>query len=227
MLDLYDSHLQFMINKLDHKSTGSCLKLVVSNPPIKQTIPPSYEDNANTGFSSNVRRRGPNLFSLFALDPSHCLECELTLETQEREDENNPEPSEVICHFPNISDEKLNDYVWKDETLLGMILIQFQMKVIRQLLTFCANQHASNLVVYTDDARSESLGIYREFLFTEGYFIPETESNPEIIIPTNSQAIEKWDNYMNKVNIQLHQTLWREQSLNPAIRQYLKTHPLG
>ena len=129
----------------------------------------------------------------------------------------------MICHFPNISDEKLNDYVWKDETLLGMILIQFQMKIMEQLLAFCANQYASNLVLYIDDAEIESLEIYREFLFTEGYPLPQTADNSEIIIPTNKQAIQKWTKYVNKINIEFRQTLWREQRLNPAIRQYLKT----
>ena len=133
----------------------------------------------------------------------------------------------MICHFPNISDEKLNDYVWGNETLLGMILIQFQMKIMEQLLTFCENQYASSLVVYADDTEADSLGIYREFLFTDGYSLPRVVDNPKIIIPINEQTNQKWAEYRTKVDSQFRQTLWREQRLNPAIRQYLKTHLLG
>jgi hypothetical protein len=226
MFDFYDSHLQFEDNELGHKTTGSSLKLVVSNPPPHQTTQ-SYKEISKAGFSSEVQKRGSYLYSLLVRDSSHYLECELFLEAQKRKDANDLEPLAVICHFPNISDEKLNDYVWEDEILLGMILIQFQMKTMEQLLVFCSNQHASNLIIYTDDTEAESLEIYREFLLTEGRSLSQVTDNFEIIIPINEQIVQKWDQYMKKVNIQFRQTLWREQRLNPAIHQYLKIHPLG
>jgi len=73
------------------------------------------------------------------------------------------------------------------------------MKIMEQLLMFCSNQYASNLIIYTDDTQSEALGIYREFLVTEGYPLPQVVDNPEISILINEKTIHSWAKYMNKV----------------------------
>lgn len=75
----------------------------------------------------------------------------------------------VICHFPYIDDDVLNHFVSEDEDLLGMILIQFQMKILNQLLSFCASKNATNLIIRIDENISEAIGIYQEI----GVFYPK------------------------------------------------------
>ena len=133
----------------------------------------------------------------------------------------------MICHFPGIFDEKLVGYVWGDETLLGIILIQFQMKIMEQLLLFCANHYASQLVIYVEDDQDEVLGIYREFLYTEYLLLNQTNDNTQLTIPTHQYTFQNWSKFMNKVTLKFGQTLWQKQRTNPAVRHYLKTHPFG
>ncbi len=210
------------------------LKLVISNTDLDtKSSQPSQAPSLPSGgapFTAKIILRGPSLYSLAACDPSHHLNCELLLETlaneQENEYENSLEPKIVICHYPIIPDDDLNHYVWEDETLLGITLIQFQMKLMEQLLLFCTNHNASQLKIYADDGQEETLGIYREYLYANGSNLDRSGDNAQIIMPMCQQVSQDWLSFMNKVTLDFRQTLWRDQRTNPAIRHYLKHHPL-
>lgn len=205
--------------------TGPQLKLVVSNCdplPIEPTN--TKNQHVSSSLIANVHLRGPYLYEMTIEDPSHYLECDLILEVEEAHDEF--ESARVICHFPNISNEKLDDLVEGDETLLGMILVQFQMKILEQLLLFCATHYASKLVIFVDDAQADELEIYRDFLAYEDQTITPQGEKTEMIIPADREAFDQWIDFMEDVTIKFRQTLWREQKNNLAIRQYLERHSL-
>jgi hypothetical protein len=69
----------------------------------------------------------------------------------------------VLCHFPNILTEQLNEFIEEDETLHGMIMVQFQMKILEQLLLFSSDHEALSLFIHTENtSEGHALGIYRK-----------------------------------------------------------------
>jgi len=210
------------------EKTNASLELVVSNsnplqePPFSQTT--WSNSKGKPSFTAEVHVRGPNLYSLLARDLFDHLECELILETEER-DSDSLEPVAVICHFPNISDEKLQDHIWLDDTLYGIIMIQFQIKLLEQLLLFCATHYASKLIIFADDVQADALGVYQDFLTYHDQTLTYKGEKTEMVIPADRATFDAWIDFMEKITIDFRQTLWREQRSNPFIRQYLKNYP--
>ena len=210
------------------EKTNASLELVVSNssplqePSSSQTTPSS--SYVKSSFAAEVHVRAPNLYSLLARDPSHYLECELILETEVKEADNF-EAVAVICHFPNISDEKLQEHIWLDDTLYGIIMIQFQIKLLEQLLLFCATHYASKLIIFADDVQADALDVYQDFLTYKDQTPTFKGENTEMVIPADRATFDAWIDFMEKITIDFRQTLWREQRSNPFIRQYLKNYP--
>lgn len=214
-------------NKLHNlkKTATSHLRLVVSNPPPAEEENMLLEGNPNEGFKAEIRKKGDNLYTLFARDAAHCLKCRFDLEMQE--DAEDLEPMSVVCHFPDMPAEVLFAMIEEDETLLGMILIQFQVKVLEKLLLFCSEQCASYLFVHTSHVPEEdhALGIYSNLAAYEGLVPTATGNKVQIAIPTTMEPYDKLVDLMDKLNREFRQTLWREQRTNPAIRRYLKANP--
>jgi hypothetical protein len=52
------------------------------------------------------------------------------------------------------------------------------------------------------------------------------EEQTEIVIPTDVETYEEVVDFMNEVEKQFRKTLWREQTVNLAFREYLKGHAL-
>ena len=209
-----------------HDVVNERLRLVVSNP----SFPPSQKStitssNLTSCFDSEVHVKGPNLYGMSLQDQPYSLKCDLILEVEDAPDDF--ESGTVICHFPIIEGDELNSLVEEDETLFGMIMIQFQMKIMEQLLLFCGNHSANTLVIYTDDVQAEELEIYYDFLGQKDQVINERGEVTELIIPSHREAFDNWIDFMDEVNLKFRQTLWSEQSTNPTIREYLKYHPLG
>lgn len=150
------------------------LYLVPKNPhPSSLNTPKkaSQETDSNSArpsFSAEIRVKGPCLYEMALQDPSHYLACDLILEVEKSNQEH--EGISVICHFPTLSDKELNDFVEEDEALCDMFMVQFQMKILEQLLLFCATYHASTLVIFADDAQADDLGVYQDFLTYEAHY---------------------------------------------------------
>ncbi len=215
-------------NKLSEKPVaikpkGTILQLVVSNSSSQslQVIPSVRNSNTTSAFTAKVRLMGPWLYEMKIQDPTYHLRCDLTLEVEEAHSEY--EPGKVICHFPVISDTKLRSFVEEDETLQGMLMIQFQMKILEQLLLFCGEYSVSELIIYTDDAQAEELGIYQDFLTHQDQTLTSKGEKTEMVIPTDSDTFDEWIDFMDEVNLKIGQELWREQRFNPTIRAYLKS----
>lgn len=199
----------------------------VSKPQFTKStfLKPSEDLSSLPPFSSEIRQRAPGLHAMVIQDPSHYLFCELILEVQKGRHES--EYGIVICQFPKISDEKLKIYVNEDETLSGMIMIRFQMKIMEQLLIFCTHQRASNLIIYVDDDQAKTMGIYQDFVVSEDHVVTPVGEKTEMIVLTDPEIFDDWMQYMNQVTILFQQTLWQDQSGNPAIRRYLKSYEIS
>lgn len=198
------------------KSSRPHLKLVVSNPD--PMLIKGASKLTDSGLMATVCANGPNIYEMALEDPRHPLKCDLLLEI---------DPQRVICHFPLICGEELNTLVEEDETLYGIIMIQFQMKILEQLLLFCSNHDASHLVVYTDDDQAICLDIYEDFLTSKDQVLTPGGEKTKMIIAADMVTFDSWIDYMAEVNLKFRQTLWQDQRFNLAIKRYLKTYPLN
>jgi hypothetical protein len=204
------------------KDSATSLKLVVSNPPpTPKASVLSQPPLSNSEFSSTTRNVGPYVYELNIQDPFHDLKCSLMLDNEKKGNE-----TRAVCHFPNILNEE-NKFLEEDEDLYGIIMIQFQMKVLEQLFVFCANHEASHLTIYMDDAKASGFGIYHDFLNYCHQSSTVNNKYTEIVISIDQQTFNKWLSFMADMNLQLGQSLWREQQSNLAIRHYLKSRSRG
>lgn len=211
------------------KTEAPSLRLVVSNPePVEKPFRPFLLSRPTEGFSAelktvSVKGKPFTLYKMTIKDPSHYLECSLTLEVQENL--NNDEEGKVICRFSPLNDDPLNDLVMKDETLFGLILVQFQMKVMEQLLLFCSDRCASQLTIYITDEQAEKFGIYEDFLIHQKQIQTTFGKQTEMVMPADQEAFDAWVNFMDKTSRDFRQTLWKDQRGNPVIQFYLKSDP--
>ncbi|MDF3034119.1 MAG: hypothetical protein K0R76_1073 [Alphaproteobacteria bacterium] len=211
----------------DFQRPAPHLKLIVSNPlPVQENLLPSGPTPiSKVKFTAESRRIGPHLYEMRVQDPSHYLSCDVILEVEEKGNEG--ERRAVICHFPIIADESLNEFIKGDETLHSIIIIQFQMKVLEQLLMFCANHHAIQLFIYRDDTHGAGFEIYHHFLMHYDEAFIENEEQWAMVISSNQQTADALTDFMKGINLKFCQALWRAQRFNPTIRHYLQSHPFA
>lgn len=205
---------------------ASHLKLVVSNPPPLQEKKPSQTINSTTGFTAEIRKEEHSPYTLIARDPFHRLECKIVLEIHDREDDEEMEPRTVACYFPPIAGEELNKFIEEDETLYGMIMIQFQMKLLERILLFASGHDALSLLISVDyGCEGHALEVYRSLVIHEDKVPAITGTQAQMVIPTNQKTFDKLIDLMDHVNQDFRQMLWEDQRGNPAIREYLKSNP--
>ncbi|MDF3033180.1 MAG: hypothetical protein K0R76_134 [Alphaproteobacteria bacterium] len=204
------------------KKKTSHLKLVVSNPPLDKDL--FQATNSGMGFTAEVRKRGRSHYALIARDPFHHLGCQIILETHNNEDEKGSKS--VTCHFPDMVAEELNASVGEDETLYALILIQFQMKILTQILLFCQDHGVSNLIIYANDTpEGHALGIYDTLVVYEDKIPTLRGTKTQMVIPVTQETFSKWMDHMHQANQDFRQALWEDQRSNPSIRAYLKSDP--
>ena len=209
----------------------SHLKLVVSNPVPVEEKPffPFLLTRPMEGFSAKVTtvcvKNSPLiLYEMIAKDPSHYLECNLALEVEEGLEED--EEGKVICHFSPIDEGLLNQLVLQDETLYSFILIQFQMKVMEQLLLFCSDQCASQLTIYMDDDQVGKFGIYESFLTRQDKIVTiDGDEKTEMVMPADQETFDVWVDFMDQTRQNFQQILWKDKKINSVIPFYLKSDP--
>lgn len=105
-------------------------------------------------------------------------------------------------------------------------MVMFQMRILEQLLVFCATHQASTLVIFADDAQAEELEIYRDFLVSQEEVLTPAGEKTEMVIPADRKTFDAWVDFMGDVTSQFRQTLWQAQKTNPAIKNYLKIQGL-
>ena len=208
------------------------VRLVPVTPFIEHILPATGK-NTQPSFSAKIHVKGLDVYTMAAEDPAHFLACELVLEIQEERSgsgETTPEglgSKNVVCHYPKIADGRLKEFVWEDPTLYEILMAVFRMKIMQQLLSFCATHHASHLIVFADSAREDELEIYRDFLIHQGQTIALKGEKAGLIVQINQETLDDWIGFMEGVIIKFRQTLWRDQKANPAIQHYLKSRDLS
>jgi hypothetical protein len=225
--------LEETLDSPDQIKPAAChLKLVVSNAvpsPVQEKIPSSESKNFQiledrSPFSCDLYKKRSSQYVMVAKDPYHYLECDLTLDVVEADVSNNTSPL-VVCEFSTISDEELMDFIWEDETLLGTILIQYQMRILEKLLVFCANHDAARLHLIVNEDESEKFSIYEDFVSYEATLLSQGTRKKTMVIPIGEKTFDGWVEFMEHIHKKLIQGLWADQRTNPAIRHYLQSNP--
>lgn len=213
-------------NSTPRQEKAPLLKLVVSNqPPIQKKNLPKIKIS-DTGFAAEIRMRSPSHYALVARDDFHGLSYELNLKIHEPNDGEELEARSAICHFPNILAEELDEFIEGNEMLYGMIIIQFQIKILKQVLLFCAAHNFLNLTIYADEmSEGYALVIYQSLATYEDKFPSGAGEKTKISIPVNQKTSDKLTHFMDEVNHGFRQALWRNQRTNYAIKAYLKSDP--
>lgn len=199
------------------------LKLVIPNPITVQESSTAFQ-SPSIGFRVDIKNRGSQLYEMAIQDPFHHLKCNLFLEIEGNRHET--EVKRMICHFPPICDEQLEEFTEEDDILYWIFMIRFQMKVLKQLLLFCSDCDVSHLVIYTDDTKIGEAGVYREFLIDligSDQIFTKAREQTKFVIPLSPKTLDAWIKFMQEINIKLGQELWRNQRSSPAIRRYLKS----
>jgi len=184
-------------------------------------------------FLFHFQEFSPNLHIFIAKDYTHELLCQMTLEVKEilvslsevDEEGGGYIAPVVACSFPAISLEKLNEKIGFDGYLQELVMGQFQLKILEQLLLFCKQQNAANLILTVNDMLNDAdldyLKFYRRFLVSEAQVVTPRGEQTQIVIPTDSATYEKIVDFMDKIDREFQCALWRGQSINPPFQDYL------
>jgi hypothetical protein len=183
-------------------------------------------------FLVHFQKFSPNLHIFMAKDYTHELLCEMTLEVKEillplsedKEGEGHL-ATVVACSFPPISLEKLNEKIGFDGYLQELAMGQFQLKILEQLLLFCKQEDAVNLILtvndMVNDADLDYLKFYRRFLISEAQVVTTRGEQTQIVIPADLATYDKVVDFMGKIDREFQCALWRGQSINPIFQDYL------
>jgi hypothetical protein len=218
-------------SKATSLKTGSHLRLVSSNPdPVKTNSLSSPSSsiadiNQDSGtFSAVVQNNNHNNFTLHINDPVHYLRITLALQVHHSCDES--ESATVSCQYPVMDAQELNNLIWDDETLYGTIMISFQLKILEQLLLFCGEHDAGTLHVLVGEAEAPELEIYNNFTQSRDTVSTLKGKKVRMVMPTCHDTYDRLVDFMAESSLNFNKSLWHDQQANPAIRHYLKTHPL-
>lgn len=174
----------------------------------------------SSNFSCNIKTKSINLYEMSAQDSSCYLECVLFLELEKKK-YNQSELITIFCHFPYIQDQILREFFERNETLISVMTIQFQMKILEQLLLFGSNYCASKIIVFTDESQNDNFKIYKNFITSKSQF-KFLQNEGDLVIPVDNETIQQWQTFMDMIDNSLKKLLWHKQKNNPIIRKYLK-----
>lgn len=207
-------------------------------PPRGNSLPQGFEAKLATlsnSFLVHIKELSQNLHSFMAKDYTHELLCEMPLEVKEifvsLEDEGEDGgylAPVVACSFPSINLQKLNEKTGFDGYLQELLMGQFQLKILEQLLLFCEQHDTVNLMLNFKDAVNDAdldyLKFYRRFLVSEEQVTTSRGEETQIMIPTDVDTYDSIVDFMDKIDREFRCALWRGQSINPAFRDYLKSN---
>jgi len=201
------------------------LKLVVSNPSLPEKKELSKPKNLIKGFTVEIQKSGHFNYSLTVCDYFHFLECEILLEIHENDEEELGTRS-VICYFPDTLGDELSELVWEDETLYSMILVNFQVRLLKHLLLFCSDYNVLNLIIDMGNTpESYNLEICRYIAKYEDKIPTGSGVTTQMVIPITLKTFDQWLKLMDKVSQDFRCKVWNGQSSNPVMRAYIKSNP--
>lgn len=186
-------------------------------------------------FLYDIREVTTDLYVLRCQDFSHRLACEMTLERNQRlvysesldgDQEGYGFVTVISCDFPPIQIQKLIEKVNGDQYLQEVLLSRFHLNLLEQLLLFSKTKEATHLIITLDNDKSDYLPIYQNFLISEEEIMTSNGEKTEIIIPSDPETYVMVMAFLEKLNQDFQQTLWREQKSNATMRKYLKFQSL-
>ena len=208
------------------KETVRHLRLVVSNAlPLSSEELDSSETENMTPFKVDIQHHTAGQYIMKAHDASNSIDCEIILKVKEAKEES--ESSTVICHFPKLNFQGLSNFCDEDETLFGILAVRFQMKVLEQLMLFCAEKLADTLVLIMDYDQAEVLEIYGHCKMVQKKISTPQGKKIQMIIDTRIDQYDAWVELMEETKLKFSQNLWSEQRSSPVIKNYLKTYDLA
>jgi hypothetical protein len=215
------------------------LKLVYVNPnPIPASAPQEIEDDPNSiaqippkkrtfreeviasilpHFGAKTQLMGLSSYTMIARDVSHYLSCALTLEVQASDDES--EFGGVICHFPVIQEQYLEAFVWEDELLVNMVMMQFYLKILERLFIFCSNHNALKLIIHANAHEAKKLSVYEKFAIHTEEIISHHGRTKTLAIQVNTDTYSQLIDDMEKTADDFREIL---EDDDPVIQQYAK-----
>lgn len=212
------------------------LKLIVTNArSIHRTILPQKIDTKplchNDSFVFHFQELSPNLYVFRAKDYAHDLSCEMPVEVTETfvSMENDDEEGgyfapAVSCNFPTISLEKLNKKIDFNNYIRGILVRQFQLNILEQLLLFCDEKRAAKLILTMTNIELDYLEIYSRFFISEERVLTSKGEQIQVVIPTDVHTYDEIVDFVDELEQDFRKILWREQRTNPAFREYLMSH---
>lgn len=216
--------------KLVINNTQRCNEAFQGAEEIK--IPPLPLQDA---FQTHFQQIAHNLYKFSAHDFNHELVCEMNMEIKEGYVPSEEEGAEegrylvpvVFCNLPNIDSYRFNEKVWGDEYLQGSIMVEFQLKILEQLLLFCEEKEASHLILTINDINDDYLEIYRPFALSEEEVMTTEGGQTEMTISTDVETYDEVIDFMDGFGSDFRQTLWHDQKANPIFREYLINYSLS
>jgi len=182
-------------------------------------------------FLVHTQEFSPNLHVFRATDRDRALRCEMVLEVKEslvileKDDEEGAYLAKVVsCSLPGISLEKLNEKTGFDSYIQGILMLQFQLKILEQLLLFCEQQGAVSIILILHDDMLDYFEIYSRFFVMEERMATPRGEQTRIEIPTDADTQNEIIDFMDDLEKDFRKILWREQKANPAFRDYLKSY---
>lgn len=177
----------------------------------------------------DIKEISSNLYVCKFHDLSHGLACELHLELKHNfltldvsaEEDSHLTPV-ITGDFPYINVQKLNEKVLGDDYLQAMVLIQFQLKILEQLMLFCDDSEATHLILNFNEANLDYLEIYQQFLLSERDVMTSRGEQTQIIISSDAEVFDELVDFMDNFERDCRQVLWQDQNSNPTFRHYLK-----
>lgn len=183
----------------------------------------------NDSFLVDFQEFSRNLHVFRAIDRNHELCCEMVLEVTENLISEEAEDgaylaSIVACSFPSINLQKLNEKIDFDSYLQGILMFQFQLKILEQLFLFCEQKDAVRLILTIPDANLDYLEIYSRFFVSQEQVITPRGERTRVVIPTDVHTYDEIVAFMDELDKDFRKILWRGQRASPAFRDYLKSN---
>jgi hypothetical protein len=185
----------------------------------------------NDSFLVDFQEFSRNLYVFRATDHAHELRCEMVLEvrenlvTLENDDEEGTFLAPIVsCSFPAISLDKLNEKTGFDSYLQGIIMFQFQLKILEQLFMFCERKKVVSLILTIHDDMLDYIEIYSRFFVSKEYVTTSRGERIQVVIPTDTHTYEEIIEFMDELGNDFRKILWREQNTKPTFRRYLTSN---
>ena len=210
------------------------LNLIINNiHPLKGNILPQKREAPplSDSFIFDFQEFSAHLHAFRVKDFTHELDCELILEVKKSFVSLDEESEEgyylvpvVACSFPPVNLQRFNEKTGFDTYFQRLIMAQFQLNILEQLLLFCEQKDAANLALTINDNNLGYLEIYSRFFVSARQVTTEKGEQTEIMIPTDANTYDRVVDFIDKIDREFRCALWRMQSCNPVIREYLKSN---